>query len=208
MANILKVIGVGPGSPDYITAAGAAALQRADVLVGSRRLLREFARPGQEVYPLGSDLDEAVQFIERWYEEKQVAVLVSGDTGFYSFASCLAGKLPGDRLEFIPGISSVQLMFARLKAPWQDAVVLSCHGREDNRLPGVVQAGLLAAVLTDPKNNPQCLADELLAGGCPDLPVSVGCNLSYPDEVIFRGTLSSLKECKEKFLNCVVVIGV
>ncbi|WP_333870203.1 precorrin-6y C5,15-methyltransferase (decarboxylating) subunit CbiE [Desulforamulus putei] len=208
MANRIKIIGVGPGSPDFLTAAGAAALQEADILVGSRRLLQDFARPHQEVFPLGPDLEEAVRFIRRCYEERQVAVLVSGDTGLYSFASYLAGKFPGDRLEFIPGISSIQLMFARLKIPWQDAVVLSRHGREDNRLLGAVRAGLVVAVLTDAKNNPQGLAEELLAAGCSDLPVSVGCNLSYADEVLYRGTLRSLKECKQKFLNCVVVIGV
>ncbi|MEW6696668.1 MAG: precorrin-6y C5,15-methyltransferase (decarboxylating) subunit CbiE [Bacillota bacterium] len=208
MAGIIKVIGVGPGSAEFLTAAGAAALQEADLLVASRRLLQEFAHPGQEVYPLGANLEEAVQFVQRWYEEKQVAVLVSGDTGLYSLASFFAKRFPGDRLAFIPGISSIQLMFARLKVPWQDAAVLSCHGREDSRLLGAVRAGLITAVLTDPKNNPQRIAEELLAAGCADLPVSVGCNLSYADELLYRGTLSSLQECKEKFLNCVVVIGV
>lgn len=208
MANVIKVIGVGPGNPDYLTSAGAMALEQAEVLVGARRLLANFARPHQELYPLGSDIEQAVEFIRQCYPQKQMAVLVSGDTGLYSFAATLVGRLPEDMLEFIPGISSVQLMFARLKFPWQDAVVISRHGREDSRLTNVIQAGLVVAVLTDAKNNPQALAKELLAGGCKDLPVSVGCNLSLDNELLFRGTLVSLAECENKFLNCVVVIGV
>ncbi|CCO07982.1 precorrin-6y C5,15-methyltransferase (decarboxylating) subunit CbiE [Desulforamulus hydrothermalis] len=208
MAKRIKVIGAGPGSPDYLTPAGAAALQQAEVLVGARRLLQAFARPDQEVFALGADLEEAVAFIRRSYETKQVAVLVSGDTGLYSFAAYLANCFPAASLEFIPGISSLQLMFARLKQPWQDAVVLSCHGRNDRRLLAAVQAGWPVAVLTDNHNTPQTLAARLLAAGCTDLPVSVGCNLSYPAELLYRGTLSALAKAEQKFLNCVVVIGV
>lgn len=208
MAQVIKIVGVGPGSVAYLTAAGAEALAQAQVLVGAQRLLQEHAQPRQEVYALGADLEAAVDLIRSYSSDKRVAVLVSGDTGLYSFATYLASKFSKDQLEFIPGISSVQLMFARLQTPWQDAVVLSRHGREDQRLVTVVQSGIIAAVLTDAKHTPQSLAEELLAAGCQDLPVSVGCRLSYPDETIFRGTLSSLHECSRKFINCVVVIGV
>lgn len=208
MENIIKVVGVGPGGPDYLTAAGAAAIQQAEVVVGGRRLLDQFARPEQETYALAANLEAAIEFIRQKYVHKQLVVLVSGDTGLYSFAATLAEKLPANNLEFIPGISSVQLMFARIKTPWQDAVVLSRHGREDSRLVSIVKAGIIAAVLTDAKNNPQALARELLSSACPNLPVSVGCNLSCANETIFRGTLAALAESNQKFENCVVVIGV
>ncbi|MEG6522028.1 precorrin-6y C5,15-methyltransferase (decarboxylating) subunit CbiE [Desulfotomaculum sp. 1211_IL3151] len=207
MENIIKVVGVGPGGPDYLTAAGAAAIQQAEVVVGGRRLLDQFARPEQETYALAANLDAAIEFIQQNYKHKRLVVLVSGDTGIYSFAATLAEKLSPNCLEFIPGISSVQLMFARLKSPWQDAVVLSRHGREDHRLVGMVKAGITVAVLTDAKNSPQALAKEVLANGCHNLPVSVGCNLSCANETIFRGTLAALAESNQKFENCVVVIG-
>ncbi|WP_003541430.1 precorrin-6y C5,15-methyltransferase (decarboxylating) subunit CbiE [Desulfotomaculum nigrificans] len=208
MAHSITVIGVGPGSPDFLTPAGSRALAQADLVVGAKRLLITFAQPHQEVYPLGADLAEAAEFIRRKSEEKQVAVLVSGDTGLYSFADYLAERLPADRLTLVPGISSVQLMFARLKRPWQEAVIISRHGRQDRRLIQLVQSGLVVAVLTDRYNTPQLLAAELLTAGCQDLPVAVGCNLSYDDETIYRGKLSSLRESTEQFVNCVVVIGV
>lgn len=208
MAQIIKVVGVGPGGVAFLTAAGAEAIVQAQVLVGAKRLLQEHAQPQQEVYVLGADLEAAIDFIRSCSASKRVAVLVSGDTGLYSFAANIASKFPAEQLEFIPGISSVQLMFARLQKPWQDAVVLSRHGRDDKRLVTVVQSGIIAAVLTDANHTPQSLAEELLSAGCQDLPVSVGCRLSYPDEFIFRGTLSSLHECNRKFINCVVVFGV
>ncbi|GAB6180942.1 precorrin-6y C5,15-methyltransferase (decarboxylating) subunit CbiE [Desulfotomaculum defluvii] len=208
MENIIKVIGVGPGGPEYLTDAGAAAILQAEVVVGGHRLLEQFARPEQETYALAANLEPAIEFIRQKYKHNRLVVLVSGDTGIYSFAATLAEKLPANCLEFIPGISSVQLMFARIKTPWQDAVILSRHGREDHRLASIVKAGITAAVLTDAKNTPQALARELLASGYSTLPVSVGCNLSYANETIFRGNLTSLAESNHKFENCVVVIGV
>lgn len=208
MENIIKVVGVGPGGPEYLTAAGDAALEQAEVVVGGRRLLEQFARPDQETYALSANLETAFEFIRQEYKNKRLVVLVSGDTGLYSFAATLVEKFPADCMEFIPGISSVQLMFARIKTPWQDVAVISRHGRDDSRLVSIVKAGIVAVVLTDAKNNPQTLARELLENGCHNLPVSVGCNLSYANETIFRGTLRSLVESNQKFENCVVVIGV
>ncbi|RYD06665.1 hypothetical protein N752_03050 [Desulforamulus aquiferis] len=194
--------------PEFLTRAGARALAKGEILIGAPRLLASFLSPGQESYPLGSDLEAATEYIRSNYQIKRVVVLVSGDPGFYSLAAFIRNRFPEEVLEFIPGISSIQLMFARLKQPWQDVAFISRHGRQDQRLLGVLQAGLVAAVLTDKVNTPQGLAAELLAGGCSDLPVSVGCNLSLETEYLYRGSLSQLKDYNKILLNCVVVIGV
>ena len=208
MSSTIKVIGVGPGHQGYLTQLGQEAITQAEVLIGAQRLLEVFALPGQETIPLGADLQQAAAIIKRENEAKKIAVLVSGDTGLYSFATTLTRLLPDHQFDFIPGISSVQLMFARLQLPWQGVAILSRHGRQDNRLAGLVQAGMIVAVLTDEINTPQTLAQELLELGCGDLAVTVGCNLSYEQESLYRGTLSSLINSQEKYSNCVVVIGV
>lgn len=208
MENVITVVGVGPGSPDFLTPAGAKAIAQGEILVGARRLLNTFASPGQDTFYLGSNLEEAIEYIRNLYQVKKVVVLVSGDPGFYSLATFIRERFPAEALVFIPGISSVQLMFARLRQPWQEAVLISRHGRHDQRLLGVVKAGLVAAVLTDGVNTPQVLAEELIDGGCSDLPVSVGCNLSLETEFLYRGRLQELKNVTTKFLNCVVIIGV
>ncbi|AQS60078.1 precorrin-6y C5,15-methyltransferase (decarboxylating) subunit CbiE [Desulforamulus ferrireducens] len=208
MATAIKVIGVGPGDPNYLTLIGQEAIAEAEFLVGAQRLLEVFALPHQETYPLGANLQEAVAVIKKEAATKKVAVLVSGDTGLYSFAATLKRLLPEYRFEFVPGISSVQLLFAKLQLPWQDVAILSCHGRMDYRLVSLVQSGMPVAVLTDEYNSPQFLAQELLESGCGDLPVTVGCNLSYEQEIIYRGTLASLLLVQEKYGNCVVVVGV
>ena len=208
MESIIKVIGAGPGDPEFLTAAGAAALGQAETIFAAGHLLKTFGREDQELIALESDLKAAVRRILERSQDKRVAVLVSGDTGIFSFAATLADHLPPHRLEFIPGISSVQLMFARLKQSYQDVAVISRHGREDPRLTAMVRSGLTVAVLTDSQNSPQTLACELLESGCGDRPVSVGSNLSYDDERIYRGTLTGLRGYPEKLPNSVVVVGV
>lgn len=209
MAEVIRIVGVGPGHKDYLTPQAKEALKQADALFGAKRLLETFALPNQDCYSLGSDLNTTVDQIRELRGHKRIAVLVSGDPGIYSLASYLAARFPASDLEMIPGISSVQLMFSRIKYPWQEAAFVSCHGRFDRKLFELVRAGFVIAVLTDSNNTPQAIAGELLANGCPEeLPVSVGCNLSYDDELIFRGSLVSLTGCGDKFVNCVVVIGV
>ncbi|MBM7854344.1 cobalt-precorrin-7 (C5)-methyltransferase [Desulfohalotomaculum tongense] len=207
MANTIAVLGVGPGSADYLTPAAARHISEAEVLVGACRLIKTFAQPGQKCYTITADLQQTIRVIKEESRRHKVAVLVSGDSGLYSFASCLTKHIDGKQLEIIPGISPVQLLFARIKKPWQQAVIISMHGRTSGELIELVKRGRLVAVLTDKNNTPQAIARWLLSSGCPDAGVTVGCNLSYDDERIYSGTLSQLCRCNDRLNNSVMVIG-
>ncbi|MTI82047.1 MAG: precorrin-6y C5,15-methyltransferase (decarboxylating) subunit CbiE [Firmicutes bacterium] len=208
MANTIAVLGVGPGSADYLTPAAAKHISEAGVLVGASRLLKTFAQPGQICNPITANLQDTVLIIKEQCKQHKVAVLVSGDSGLYSFANYLTKYINEDLLEIVPGISSVQLLFARLKKPWQQATVISMHGRTDEKLVKFVKEKELVAVLTGKDNTPQTIAGWLISAGCDDnAPVKVGCNLSYENEYIYCGNLSQLQQCCHQLTNCVMVIG-
>jgi precorrin-6Y C5,15-methyltransferase (decarboxylating) len=61
---------------------------------------------------------------------ERVCILASGDPGFFGITRVLAERLgtPG-ALQVHPAPSSVALAFARLATNWDDAVVVSAHGR-------------------------------------------------------------------------------
>ena len=65
---------------------------------------------------------------------RRAAVLLSGDTGLYSGAAQLRAALEEEaepvRFRYLPGISSVAVLAAALQVTWEDAVILSTHGRE------------------------------------------------------------------------------
>jgi precorrin-6y C5,15-methyltransferase (decarboxylating) CbiE subunit len=123
----LTIVGCGPGSPDYLTEAGRRAIAGAAVLAGSARLLDLYATASQERIRVGSDVEGVLEVIASKRERGKVVVLVSGDPGLCSLARPVLRRFGRDACEVLPGVSSVQLAFARLGLDWQDARIVSAH---------------------------------------------------------------------------------
>jgi precorrin-6Y C5,15-methyltransferase (decarboxylating) len=113
-----------------VTQEGLRAIEQADALIGGAAPYKEFAVKGKEVYT--EYVPERVAQIVGESAQRRFAVLVSGDTGFYSAADKLSAALSEHTPSLIPGVSSLSCFFARLKRPWQDAALVSCHGRTAN----------------------------------------------------------------------------
>lgn len=80
-----------------------------------------------------------------------VVLLASGDPLWFGIGRLLLQHIPPERLRFHPAPTSLQLAFARLGRPWQDAGWVSLHGREPEPLAQRLQQRPVAlAVLTDP----------------------------------------------------------
>ena len=98
-------------------------------------------RPDQILEPLAAALAEG----------RAAAVLASGDPLWFGIGRLLLLRFPAEQLRFHPAPSSLQLAFARLGRPWQDASWISLHGREPEVLAAALQKRPPAlAVLTDP----------------------------------------------------------
>ncbi|SFR06564.1 precorrin-6y C5,15-methyltransferase (decarboxylating) subunit CbiE [Desulfoscipio geothermicus] len=207
MADI-TVVGLGPGSREYLTRAAEEAVSQADVLVGGRRQLTLFNNLIKEKYIITKDLDGLFRFItEKINAQRKIAVLASGDPGFYGILAALKRRLPGVDINVIPGISSVQLACAKLGITWDDAYLTSCHGRDVAPLIEAVKNHHKVVALTDPQHNPAALARTLLRAGTGNRTVFVGCNLSYPNETINATTLEELAQVQQwQAQNCVMVI--
>lgn len=182
----IKLIGVGMGL-DTVTNDGIVAIRDAEVLIGAQRMLSLFSNTGKsEVCAyLPDDVLSAVE--ESEYE--RFAVLLSGDTGFFSAADGLVQTLSKYDIKLIPGISSMSYLFARLKRPWQEAAFISCHGREEN-LVDTVRRNRLTFVLTG-ENVPE-LGVQLCDAGFGKLCVTVGENLGTPNERIRNYSITEL----------------
>ena len=77
-----------------------------------------------------------------------VVVLASGDPGFFGIVRALRAR--GLAPAVIPAVSSVALAFARLGLDWDDALILSAHGRDPGRALAAALAHPKAAILTAP----------------------------------------------------------
>lgn len=196
MEHKIIIVGIGPGSPDYIMPAAIQAISSATIIVGSRRALDEFAPPTAQTCVVGGNIDGVLSYIERMLAENNVVVLVSGDPGYYSLLASIKRRLPQAPLTVIPGLSSLQVAFARLGETWHDADLLSMHGREVEPAKLRYEQGRKLGLLTDKQATPVAIAKLLIKKGWPiSVNAAVCCRLTYNDEKIIRTTLGELANC-------------
>ena len=121
----ISVIGIGM-SRSTLTAQALDAIMRADLLIGAPRMLSEFADLNKTTSV--AFLAQDVVSVIRSSEAERIAVLFSGDVGFYSGAAGLLPLLDPSAVTVYPGISSAVYFFAKCGRPWQNAALVSCHG--------------------------------------------------------------------------------
>lgn len=179
----LFVVGAGPGALELLTGEAREAISRCRYFAGGRRQL-ELAPSAAETCAIGSDLEEVRRFVAEKLKEGDVCVLASGDPGCYSILPFLKEHF-GGRVRVIPGLSSVQVLAARLGEPWQDWRLVSLHGRDAGAVPPPEGT---TVYLCDGKRTPQSLARLLLEENT-DGRAAVGANLGTQAEEIFEGSL-------------------
>ena len=182
----INIIGMGM-SEKTLTAEALALIADADILIGAKRLINEFSelnKPSYNAY-LSNDI---LEIIEKTDAEK-IAILVSGDVGFYSAAEKLTETLKEYSPNLIAGISSVSYFFAKCNLPWKDANLISCHGLDTN-IVSSVRRNRFTFALTG-KNIPE-LQKELVKYGFGDLKVWIGENLGSDEESIQESKISDL----------------
>lgn len=202
--NKIKVIGLGPGHKDYILPKAMEAINASDIVIGAKRNLLSVDVTHKKRYEITSKLDEVVAFIKGNYINNEIAVIVSGDTGFYSFLRYLKKYFSTELLEVIPGISSMQYMFASIGESWEDAYLGSLHGRENDFVQKVKEYKKVG-LLTDSKWTPYKIAQRLLEEGIEDRAIYIGENLSYENERITKSDIKKVSKSIDYDI-CVVVI--
>ena len=163
-----------------------APLVDADLFVGGRRHLEGV---GGRHLVIGGDVPAVLDAIAA--EPGRVCVLASGDPGFFGIVRALAERFGPGALDVRPAPSSVSLAFARLGMPWDDAVVVSAHGRPLRAAARRAAAARKAAVLTSPESPPEALGKELLVLGARSQAV-VCSQLGTEHEAVVHVDLSGL----------------
>jgi precorrin-6Y C5,15-methyltransferase (decarboxylating) len=135
-------------------------------------------------------------------------VLTSGDPLFFGFGRLLLAELPAEQLTFHPSLSSVQLAFSRIKVPWQDAQIVSVHGRSLEELMPLLQQGAeKIAILTDAVNSPAAIAQLIDSLELPHTYQMWVCeNLGGAEEQIHILPLPELSSREFAPLNVVILL--
>ena len=195
----INVIGIGMGGKT-LSLEALEFINDSELLIGSKRLLDEFSHLNKPNY--NAYLSDEIAEIIAQTDFSKIAILVSGDVGFYSGAEKLVNALKEYNPNLIAGISSVSYFFAKCNIPWKDANLISCHGLDSN-LVSSVRRNRYTFALTG-KNIP-VLQEELIKFGFGDLKVYVGENLGSEEEFIDVCKVSDLNRKEYGSLTVLII---
>ncbi len=185
--RIIYLIGIGMGGAGEWTLNADKALREADSYAGAKRMLESVAYlTGTKPVYVSYDADMILQWFFDNPKLRSMAVVYSGDTGFYSGAAKMCSLLNDHddiSLINIPGVSTLSYLCSRLNEPWQDVFPASLHGRDEDVVK-LLKDHEKVFLLLDSRKDTGELCKEVSSGGYPDALISVGVRLSYPDECI------------------------
>ena len=207
----IYIIGIGPGAAEYLTKKAIDTVKASDYTVGSTRAIELFDDVQNKIaFNVKELLDKLNEGVQLACDGNTVSILSTGDPGFSGVLNTFIRisnekEFPKDNIEVIPGISSLQLAAAKCHIQWDNANVMTFHGREniDDILP-VINNGKTTIAL--PSRKVKDMAQFLLDNGVEeDRKVIVCERLSYPDENIVESTLKEIAQSEFTYM-CIMVI--
>ena len=205
----ISCIGIGMGTLDTLTHEAAETIRNADILFGAKRIL-------ESVEHMPGLLHESQERVEE-YRSAQIAeylstrphltrivILMSGDVGFYSGARLVQDAFPDEKIDYYCGISSVVYFASKVPTSWQDAKLLSAHGRSLNLL-NCVQRYPKIIMIVSGVEDVRAICQELVEAEMTYVHVTVGTNLSYQEETVTSGTPEAFLQAETTGLHIMLI---
>ena len=222
------IIGGGPGDPELLTLKAKRIIESADSVIYADSMVHpsvvEFARPGAEVH--GSkdlNLDKIMALtLVAVRAGKTVARIQSGDPAIYGavLEQIRILEREGVQYEIVPGVSSAFAAAAALKTELtvpersQTIILTRAAGRvampNGEKLKDLAAHGCSLVIFLSITRMTRIVRDLLVAGYSEDTPVAVVYSVSWPDELIIRGTLADIAEkvrAAKITLQALVIVG-
>ena len=182
---VVYLVGIGMGGEDQLTGRAMDCLEAAQVITGADRML-ESVHPyteGKRVFSAYKP-SEMVQWLGS-FKWEEAALVLSGDTGFYSGAEAAAKAFmrEGWDVEYVPGVSSLSYFCARLGKSWQNVHPISSHGRECDVVAHIRNHRSCFILLGGP-GSVSSLCRQLVSSDMSHVNIWAGENFSYEDERI------------------------
>ena len=185
---MIDVIGTDAGAPASLPAPQQTLLRAATVIAAPQRLqaaLQDWLGDAKPELISSDDPRALVDSLQPRAADQAVVVLASGDPLWFGLGRILCDRIGAERLRFHPAPTSLQLAFARIGRPWQDADWVSLHGRDPEILASTLQKRPAAlAVLTDPNQGGAGTVQQMLRSSGLEASTDLWLceNLGHPDE--------------------------
>ncbi|WP_457553754.1 precorrin-6y C5,15-methyltransferase (decarboxylating) subunit CbiE [Desulfobacula sp.] len=182
--NRVSIIGMGMSYQD-LTDQHLAVISQSDVLMGGIRHLSLFPDFTGEKVKISNNLKQIVDFILQNQASQKITIVASGDPLFYGIGGYLSKMIGKDNIIVYPNVSAIAAAFARLGESWQDAELISLHGRQLSPVHlDRIRNCQKAAVLTDDTQTPAWIKSKLDETGIKGFKTCVLERLGGKDEKI------------------------
>lgn len=189
------LVGIGAGAEDNFTEKAKKVCAEAELIIGAKRMVETVKTEGRAQF-VSYKAEEIAEYVCAHRQYQKIAVVLSGDVGFYSGAEKLKSllkEIPQVDTELIPGVSSIVYFAARLGVSWQDAALISMHGKEQPVI-SLIRDHKKVFLLSGSAEGIRSLGRKMIAYGYKDLIVRLGSDLSYEGEVIRTYTGETLAD--------------
>ena len=187
----IAVIGVGMGTPGSMTVEAADFCRSAQLLIGAERMLGAVEMREGQIRCVEYLPDRVCACIDAHPEAERVAILLSGDVGFFSGAKKLLEAIPDAAV--YSGISSAVCFAGRLRMSWEDWKLTSSHGRHCN-LIGEITRNKKVFTILGTKDAAAEICRKLVYYGLDGIRIHIGENLGYPEERLLSGVPEDFAE--------------
>ncbi len=189
----IALIGTGVGGD--LTEAAAAFLRDSDLIIGAKRIVEEICKssgtagmkPKDQEYLYEYRASVIREILQKDCVHRQVSILFSGDTGFFSGAAAFSDEIRAGSVICYPGISSVSAFAARTGVQWNQAKIISIHGRSANVI-SQVQKNRHVFCLLGKADDVRNICRNLTDYGFEDCSVTVGEQIGTDHEKISSGS--------------------
>lgn len=222
----IALVGIGMGNCETLTVEACQTIKEAQLLIGALRMIEaipEELKKDKEQF-ISYQTKEIVSYIQNHPRYEKIAVLFSGDVGFYSGANHLLKQLKEHskeqmegqakegkvqekltyQIKLICGISSAIYFASKLQMPWEDMKLMSLHGRSQNVI-GALQQKEKVFTLTNGAEGIRTFCRELMRYGMEHVKIYLGRQLGSLEEEIEEGSPADFKDY-EKVGLCVLVL--
>lgn len=222
----LAIVGIGPGSPEQMTARAVAAIAQADIVIGNDTYLDQIGSllNGKDIVRsrMGKEVERAKDAI-RFADKRRVVIISGGDAGVYGMAGIVLEVLEHSGLcmnvEIVPGVTAATAAAAKTGSPLSgDFAVISLSDLLvpieviEHRLDAIFSVGI-PVVLYNPRSRGRphnfsravAIARRHLPASTP---VSLVKNAYRSGEEVAITTLGKAEECVDFVdMHTTVIVG-
>lgn len=212
MQSKIHIIGLGVEGRESLSNKALKLVESSSLLIGGERHLDEFHEFKGERFMLKSNLKEMLDVIECFnsslipHPSSLVVVLASGDPGLYGIADYLIRNLGREAVEIIPNVSAMQWAFAKAKVSWNEARIVSSHGRGMDKILEAAKETDKIGIFTSNGDEPSEIAKLLIDSGLNGFTAYICEDLGMETEKVSEIPVSEIVGKRFAALNVMVLV--